>query len=155
MRVNTKNENISVQTIVTNKMAMDSKSKLEQTRSMINHNVSPEDKEHYTVTVIKRDGTPVTFTTDDMYYVRTRVEELIRDWKAYLGKIGEVEVGHHSREMTEAYRQMTYGAEPMEIYVATSYRNDPLNNSVERSTVSAFLTNCGEFDSWRVLPDHV
>tara|TARA_R110000824_G_scaffold382215_1_gene575351 strand:- start:365 stop:778 length:414 start_codon:yes stop_codon:yes gene_type:complete len=136
-------------------MAHDAKEKLERRRSMIDHSiVSQYDSEWFTVTIIKRDGTPVTFTTDNMHDVQTRVRNLIGDWKVYLSKIGEVEVGNHSRSMIEAYRQLTYGAEPMEIYVAMSFRNNPTNNRVERMTVNAFMSNCGVVEDWKVLPDH-
>lgn len=124
---------------------------------MIDHSiVSQNDNEHFTVTIIKRDGMPVTFTTDNMHDVHARVRNLIGDWKVYLSKIGEVEVGNHSRSMIESYRQLTYGAEPMEMYVAYSYRNDPLNNHVERMTVGEFMSNWRDaFEGWRVLPDNV
>jgi hypothetical protein len=161
-----KNDNISIYQIVTSKMEPEAKDKLKAARSAIGdgnygswlHDVASN--EHYVVTVIKRDGTPVTFSTDDRQDIRNRVENLIHDWKVYLGKIGEVEVGDHSKQMIEAYRQMTYGAEPMEIFIAVSHRNDPLNNHVKRMTVNSFMaasmySACGVMETWRVLPDHV
>ena len=149
------NDNISISQIANRKdMPTDAREKLQDVRETINH-MQPDVT--LSVTVIKRDGMPVTFTANTRNEVELKIYQLVREWKVYLSKIGEVEVGHHSESMIESYRQLTYGAEPMQVFVAHSFRNAPLNNYVVSATVGSYLSGMthAEDSHWRVLPKMV